>query len=108
MASSTTEAPVTNDPTAATPPSKYTWYSDLQADGKSIANQDVWNAALLYPIYMYDVDQKIFNSRDGDLLSAMKLAGLVAGVTETQKLIRKTLKQAGASPKLTHPFGLPV
>ena len=74
MATPTTEAPATTDPTAATPPSKYTWYADLQTDGKSIANQAIWNATLLYPMYMYDVDQKIFNSRDGDLVSAMKLS----------------------------------
>ena len=108
MATPTTEAPVAPGSADTDVPSKYTWYADLKTDGKSIANQAVWNAALLYPMYMYDIDNKIFGTRDGDLVSAMKLAGLVAGVTEAQKLIRRTLKQAGVSPKVTHPFGVPL
>ena len=54
---------------------------------------------------MYDLDDKIFSQRDGDLISALKLAGVVAGVTEGQKLIRKTLMQAGVSQKVVYPFG---
>ena len=103
MASTSQEGNDTTNQNAA--PSKYTAWSDLKSDGKAIMNQAVWNAALLYPAYMYDLDDKIFSQRDGDLISALKLAGVVAGVTEGQKLIRKTLMQAGVSQKVVYPFG---
>ena len=56
---------------------------------------------------MYDLDGMLFNSGDSDITAAMKLAGLVAGLTEAQKLIRRTISQAGGSPKLVYPFGVP-
>ena len=95
------------DNTTPPAPSKYTAWNDLKLDAKSVMNQAVWNAALLYPAYMHDLDSKVFSQRDGDLMSAVKLAGICAGVGEAQKLVRKTLMQAGASPKLVYPFGQP-
>ena len=95
------------DSTVPPKASPYTAWADLKSDGKAIMNQAVWNAALLYPAYMYDLDRKIFSERDSDLVSALKLAGIVAGVSEDQKLIRRTASQAGASPKFVHPFGVP-
>ena len=108
MASTSQEGNDTTTGAAATPPVvTYTAWKDLQSDGKSIMNQAVWDAALLYPMYMYGLDSKIFSQNDSDLIAALKLAGLVAGVSEAQKLVRKTLTQAGASPKLVYPFGVP-
>lgn len=79
---------------------------DLQNDYKSVLNQAVWNAALLYPFYAYDLDGKYFNRYDGDVVSAAKLAGLAAGIGEVQKLVRKNLLLMGVSNKVTHPFGM--
>ena len=87
--------------------SKYTAWADLQSDGKTLANQFIWNSAILYPCYMMDLDRYVFSERDGDVMSALIFAGVVAGVTEAQKLIRRTLTQAGVQQSITHPFGLP-
>ena len=97
--------------TGGTPPpatSPYTFLTDLKSDGKSIMNQAVWNMALLYPFYMYNLDRQYFNQYDGDVVSAAKLGGLIAGVTEGQKLLRKTLVQAGVNEKVAYPFGRSV
>ena len=95
------------DNTVPPAPSKYTAWADLKSDGKSIMNQAVWNAALLYPAYMYDLDRYVFSERDSDLVSALKLAGVVAGVSEAQKIVRRTLSQAGAQTSIVYPFGQP-
>ena len=92
------------DGTAA--PSKYTFMADLKSDGKTIGNQAVWNMALMVPFYMYKVDEMIFQSKDSDFVAGIKLGGLIAGVSGGQKLIRKTLVQAGVSSKVAYPFGM--
>ena len=106
-APSTETTDATGTTPQVTPPVTYTAWQDLKSDVKSIANQAIWNAALLYPAYMYGIDRMAFNESDSDIVAAMKLAGIVAGVTEAQKLIRRTICQAGGSPKLVHPFGVP-
>ena len=92
---------------AAAAPTTYTAWADLQSDFRSIANQAVYDAALLYPMYMMNYDSQIFSSGDSDMMAAVKLAGLVAGVSEGQKLLRLTLTQAGVNPKIVYPFGVP-
>ena len=49
----------------------------------------------------------VFSENDGDIIAAAKLAGVVSGMSEGTKLLRKTLVQAGVSSKVTHPFGVP-
>ena len=56
---------------------------------------------------MYDLARKVFSENDGDFVAAAELAGVVLGMSEGTKLLRKTSVQAGVLPKVTHPFGLP-
>ena len=104
MAASQEQPPNPGAPPVA---SLYTFWADLKTDAKSVMNQAVWNVALLTPAYMYDLDRKVFNENDGDIVAAAKLGAIIAGMSEGTKLLRKTLVQAGISPKVTHPFGIP-
>ena len=96
-------------PNPAAPPvaSPCTFWADLKTDAKTVMNQAAWNFGLLVPCYMYDLDRKVFSENDSDIVAAAKLAGVVSGMSEGTKLLRKTLVQAGVSPKVTHPFGVP-
>lgn len=106
MASPSRETPDGSTPPA--PPGLYTMVSnDLKHDYKSVMNQAVWNAVLLYPFYAFDVDEKIFKRGEGNVTMALKIAGLCAGMTEAQKIVRKTALQLGVNPKIVYPFGLP-
>lgn len=97
----------TSSPGQPIQPSVYSaLYRDLQNDYKSVLNQAVWNAGLLYPFYAFDLDEKIFKRNEGNLTMALKIAGLCAGVTEAQKLVRKVGMGLGLSPRIIYPFGV--
>ena len=104
MAASQEQPPNPAAPRVASP---YTFWADLKTDAKTVMNQTAWNVALLTPAYMYDLDRKVFNENGGDIVAAAKLGAIIASVSEGTKLLRKPLVQAGVSPKVTHPFGVP-
>jgi len=77
----------------------------VKSDSRSVANSALYNFAVLYPFYHYDLDRYVFNDRDADWLTAGKTAGLIAGVSEGTKSLRKALTLSGFSDGIVYPFG---
>ena len=108
MADSNQENPTSESgtpPVAPQTPSYFQGvYEDLSTDIYGIGDRALWNMATLYPYFYYGVDNMIFNSRDGDLMASVKMAGLVASMNESQKLAKKILLNAGVDPKYFKPL----
>jgi hypothetical protein len=99
-----TETPETKNP-EKDKPSSTQWIADmLKSDIKGIANQALYNAAFLYPFYLYRGDEYVFKSGEGDVATSLKLAGIVGVLNESTKMTRQGIAKAGYD-KLAYPFG---
>ena len=87
------------------PAQQWALMAELKSDTKMILNQALYNTAVVYPLYYFELDKYLIRERDSDWMAALKMGALMGGVFETQKLLRRAIVANGFNPRIASPFG---
>ena len=92
-------------PASSTAPSIWkSFYNDLQADYYTLGNNALWNFAMLYGVYVTDLDKMIFKENESDLAMALKLTALIAGANEISRAGKKAMGTMGVPLSVLYPL----